>query len=281
MILNIRHTTNYRFDRPVFLEPHILRFRPRTDFRQRLINYELNVDPLPEGRKAMIDKNGNLAEIAWFSGIHNELRIGADMTVEMFPVKPLDFLIHPQSQTQLPFNPGIGDPLLESFLVPGGESTGVRGIAEDLMKMSNYQTVGFLTGTTSYLHSEIEIINRETGEPYKPVKTLQLKKGSCRDIAVLQMALLREAGIPSRFVSGYNYNFGREEDHDLHAWMEAYIGGAGWIGFDPTSGLAVANDHIAVAVSPDQKDTLPVTGSFRGTANSVMESKVHISLVEE
>ena len=70
-------------------------------------------------------------------------------------------------------------------------------------------------------------------------------------------------------------------EHELHAWAEVYLPGAGWRGYDPSLGLAVADGHVALAATPDHRLAAPVTGSYRGTgASSEMRYELTVRAAE-
>jgi transglutaminase-like putative cysteine protease len=79
---------------------------------------------------------------------------------------------------------------------------------------------------------------------------LTSRAGSCRDFATLFIEACHYLGLAARFVSGYQYSPTLPQGQGAtHAWSEVYLPGAGWKGFDSTSGQVVGNHHIAVAVS--------------------------------
>jgi len=105
---------------------------------------------------------------------------------------------------------------------------------------------------------------------------LRAGRGSCRDLAVLFIEACRTLNIPSRFVSGYGVSLDETTDHELHAWAEVYLPGAGWRGFDPSIGLAITERHLAVAVGATPELAAPTSGAFRGEAESWLETEIEI-----
>ena len=89
------------------------------------------------------------------------------------------------------------------------------------------------------------------------------------------------AGIPSRYISGYLFHEEGSNDRSCadatHAWMEAYVPGLGWIGFDPTNGILAGDRHIATALGRDYKDVPPTRGVFRGFAASELSVAVQVT----
>ena len=147
-----------------------------------------------------------------------------------------------------------------------GESTGAAAFPVDLNKPAiQGDTVGtmeFLVGLNKRVQAEIGYVRRPEPGIQTCEETLDLRQGSCRDSAWLLVQIVRHLGLAARFVSGYLIQTGGElgESADLHAWAEVYLPGAGWVGFDPTSGLLAAEGHIPLACTPEPARAAPVSG---------------------
>ena len=130
------------------------------------------------------------------------------------------------------------------------------------------QTFSLLDQINRSITGQFSYQMREEPGVQTPAFTLACKSGSCRDFAALFIEACRYLGLASRFVSGYlNTPLNAGSNGSTHAWAEVYLPGAGWKGFDPTSGEVTGNRHIASAVARHPEAVPPVAGSFLGSAN--------------
>ncbi len=112
-------------------------------------------------------------------------------------------------------------------------------------------------------------------------EALRMREGVCQDYAHITITLARQLGIPCRYVSGYLYQPVRSQDRSTgeatHAWVEAYLPGLGWVGFDPTNNTTTDERHIRVAIGRDYADVPPTRGVYRGKAESELAVTVRIA----
>src|ERR1700691_17869 len=97
MKISVTHSTIYRYDFPVYLEPHIFRLRPRTNSAQRLLAFDIQIAPLPAGTTECLDQDGTLAVNAWFNTPTRELSVLSRFTVEMLRQNPFDYILTGES----------------------------------------------------------------------------------------------------------------------------------------------------------------------------------------
>jgi transglutaminase-like putative cysteine protease len=109
-------------------------------------------------------------------------------------------------------------------------------------------------------------------------EVIECRKGVCQDFTHLFCALGRVNGVPVRYVSGYlhqgNGYFG---DSQMHAWAEAFVPEAGWVGFDPTNDILAGSSHIKVAHGKDYQDCAPIKGVIFGPGTNQTEHSVEVS----
>jgi transglutaminase-like putative cysteine protease len=266
MRLGIKHRLRYTYSKEVFLEPGILRLKPRDDFNQKLENFQLEISPAPTGRSDSLDLFNNHQTEFWFTEKQSQLTVQTDFQVQTTLSNPFDYLVTDPLTLKLPAKYGEENrQALAPYLHRPHPDATLDELAKTLLRESDDNTLNFLYHMTDHVHRNIQQVLRATGDPLAPHQTLRRKEGACRDLALLFMDLCRAVGLAARFVSGYKYDPDAKDSHELHAWAEVYLPGAGWRGYDPSQGLAVVDNHIVLAAGPTAPDAAPLSGTFRGT----------------
>ena len=266
MQFSIQHKTSYRYDRPVQLGPHIVRLLPRNDGRQRLLDYQCSVTPHPVLQSNVLDAAGNQVTHLWFSGTTTELHISIRTRIVTVKNSAYDFIVDtPATGIPVAYS-GNEQHQLAAYREPVAHTLPrVNGLAARLARKSGYNTLVFLDTLNSYLHTGLEREIRVQGPPQDPELTLARRRGACRDLAMLFIAVCRDQGIASRFVSGYQAHAEtRGNRRHLHAWPEVYIPGGGWRGYDPSHASLVVDGHVALAAACTAAGAMPVDGSYYG-----------------
>lgn len=269
----ISHKTAYKFDRSVSLSPHIFRLRPAAHSRTNVEGYTFKVFPENHFINWQQDPFGNYQARVVFPEKTTELRIEVEVIARLQVINPFDFFVE-EYAGKFPFN--YENTLLKE-LVPYLETKDIgektQFFIDQMFIKKGINTVDFLVYANQQVFNAIKYnIRLETGVQ-NCEETLMLGSGSCRDFAWLLVQVLRSFGLATRFVSGYLVQLapdvksldgpsGPEKDFtDLHAWVETYVPGAGWIGLDPTSGLFASEGHIPLSCTPDYASAAPVSGA--------------------
>ncbi len=269
----ISHKTAYKFDRSVSLSPHIFRLRPAAHSRTAIEGYTFKVLPENHFINWQQDPFGNYQARVVFPEKTTELRIEVEVIARLQVINPFDFFVEEYAE-KFPFK---YETTLQKELVPYLETKDIGEKTQHFIDQMSIQkginTVDFLVYANQQVYNALKYnIRLETGVQ-NCEETLTLGSGSCRDFAWLLVQVLRSFGLATRFVSGYLVQLapdvksldgpsGPEKDFtDLHAWVETYVPGAGWIGLDPTSGLFASEGHIPLSCTPDYASAAPVTGA--------------------
>ena len=277
----IRHYTTYSYDAEVWLDAHALRLRPRESHELRIEASWLHISPTATLHWHRDAENNSVA-IARFSAPATCLRIESEVLIQQYHQDPLDFLVDPGALF-FPFQYGAEEQLL---LAPYRQPVD-HGQDLDLWVARLYtpgerlETCALLQRICACIQATFRYGRREEPGVQSPVHTLRSGSGSCRDFATLFLAAARLLGLAARFVSGYLHDpLSPEAGGSTHAWAEVYLPGAGWTGFDPTTGRLAGPDHIAVAISHRPDGVPPVAGSFRGPARASMSVGVWVNQVD-
>ena len=283
--VGIEHRTVYHFDKPVEINPHVLRLRPAPHCRTPIQSYSLDVGPPGHFLNWQQDPFGNFMARLVFPEPADHLAITVDLVADLTVINPFDFFVEETAET-FPFP---YEPILRADLEPylrtatGGGPLLDDWLAEVRLQGDDQPIVDFLVELNRRLYERVDYSIRMEPGVQDPEHTLDRGIGSCRDSGWLLVEALRRLGLAARFVSGYLVQLapdrlpgldpaamdgpdGPSNDFtDLHAWAEVYIPGAGWIGLDPTSGLLAGEGHIPLACTPLPASAAPVTGTTAPT----------------
>lgn len=264
MRITVRHRTSYAFDAPVYLEPHVIRLRPRADGAVRLVDFALEIDPEPAVRTDNLDPEGNVVTRAWFEGRWPRLTIRTHAVVDTLLDNPFRFLVtEPDRPLPYAYAPEFCERLALYRRPPDAAHPAVREMALAAATESQRDSARFPLVLARRIRAAFVRETRPEGPPLAPEATIASGRGACRDLAVLFVACCRAVGLAARFASGYAHSE-KADSTELHAWGEVFLRGGGWRGYDPSQGLAVADRHVTVAAAANPRDAAPVTGTFRG-----------------
>lgn len=265
MRYDIVHKTRFTYASPVSLDQLVVRLQPRNSFDQRLVNFSIRCDPMPARHTHCLDLHGNIRHWFWFNEQHRDLTLTTRSVVDCLVDNPFDFIVVDDSVENLPAK--YEEPVhsaTEHYRRRQSPNPVVDALARQVRLECENRTIRFLSDLARHMRANIRHITRPHGEPWSPTKTLERGEGACRDTAMLYIDACRAVGLAARFVSGYAFDAVDDSRRELHAWAEVYLPGAGWRGYDPTTGLAVSNRHIALAASPTAGYAAPTEGTCTG-----------------
>ena len=282
MKIRIQHRTTYRYAQPVKFGEHRIMVRPREGHDVHIEASVLDISPAHTIRW-MRDVNGNSLAKVDFLEAADELVFYSELVLDQYDTNPLDFILE-DSAVHYPF---VYDPDSLTELAPYMAILYPR----DTAALREWQAQFWKPGEQLETFTLIQRINRHIFETFKyrrrdepgvqtPAETLKKNTGSCRDFATLLLEACRSWGLAARFASGYMQCEATEAGGaSTHAWTEVYLPGAGWKGFDPTSGVMTGAQHVTVAVSRNPENAAPIAGSFKGPPNSALGIAVDVTVV--
>jgi transglutaminase-like putative cysteine protease len=266
MRISISHATTYRYDTPPTGVTQILRLTPRNYDGQYVVTWriDLSQDCLLHQHE---DAFGNITHSFTAEGPFTELSVAVDGEVEMQDTNGL--VIGAVER----FPPALY--LRETALTHADVE--IADFAAATRAAAGADALTVLHALVRELNREIRFDSDPTHTTTTAAEAFALKRGVCQDITHIFIAAARQFGIPARYVGGHFYRADGVTAQDAgHAWAEAHIENLGWVGFDPTNGIATTDAHVRVAVGLDYLGASPVRGTRYGGSGETLTVAVQV-----
>jgi uncharacterized protein (DUF2126 family)/transglutaminase-like putative cysteine protease len=283
MHVKIDNWMRYSYEEPVSFSTHAIRLYPRMD--QAITTHQflttINLESDIQYRRDLFD---NIVANCFLPTPGQVLEIRVQLEVELWPKNPFHFLLAPRA-LQLPFEyTPEENAVLTAYRIINPQD---MADTQDIWRLNGKpNTVDALVELADTLHRTIAYEVRMEGEARLPCHTIELRSGACRDTALLCATILRQIGLAVRVVSGFLCEFhvdvkDRRAESGLHAWVDVFLPGAGWVGIDPTNGTFCDHRFIPTAVGAQMTDIAPIQGSYFGEHHGEFDSHLDLSLIVE
>jgi transglutaminase-like putative cysteine protease len=268
MRYTVRHVTRFSYETPITESVMEARMQPRSDGFQRCVHFALTT--VPQARVMTYqDHDGNAVHHFDIPTRHSRLVVTSEALVDAIERDPM-----PETLTGDVW--GAIDALAASgawfeHLAPSAfasSTPALNAFARELDVNRSEDPLLLLRRLMREMNSRLEYRPKSTSVDSPIDEALNARCGVCQDFTHIFIALARQVGIPSRYVSGYLFPRTESENrtaaHATHAWAECYVPELGWCGFDPTNNEDASEGHIRVAVGRDYSDVPPTRGVFKG-----------------
>lgn len=281
MIYTATHTTRHIYEEQVAQSVNELRLTPRAFGRQRVRESKIEVVPEPAVWRTRKDWFGN--EVITFSIFepHDRFTVTATSIVDVEPsrVGVLPALRWEEARDLL--IAGSDDPTLEAseFVYDSpfvAASPELAAFARPSFPPGR-PLVEALENLSHRINKEFRYSPKTTSIEMPLAEVLKFRRGVCQDFTHVMIGALRSLRLAARYVSGYlrsgvNYQ-GAEASH---AWVAAFVPGAGWLHFDPTNDLIPSDGHVTLGWGRDYGDVTPVKGVTLGGGAQLVEVAVRV-----
>ncbi len=291
-IITILHRTEYVYDQPVVLNPHLLMLRPRDGHDLWVDDAFLTIRPRAHLRW-YFDTFGNSVAEASFESSTDRLLIESKLILRRYVsdrlvrgdgvhVCPYPFVYTEDDMRDLQPFLGLQHP---------EESVILDAWLQGTMPRRADDAVTFLRGLSDAVRLNLRYSAREEMGTQTAAQTIAAGVGTCRDFAFLFMEAARRFGFAARFVTGYlndspipsegSAGSGPVGGGSTHAWADVFVPGEGWIEFDPTNRITAGGALIRVATTRTPAQASPISGSFEGLGATCLGLYVSVDVQED
>lgn len=256
--------------------------QPRSTELQQVSFFRLNVRPQAQ-LHTYIDDQQNVVHHFTQPGVHQHLAIVAESEVMVHERPPLPASLPVAAWDEV--DAGNASGVHWEMLMPTevtAPTALLTQLANELRVTRRTDPLTALLAINHGLHRAIAYDATSTNVDSPVDEALEHRRGVCQDYAHIMLALVRNhLQIPCRYVSGYLFHSRADTSADgaSHAWLDVWLPGLGWVGFDPTNDMVVGERHIEVAVGRDYQDVPPTRGMFKGNAGSELSVGVRVRML--
>jgi transglutaminase-like putative cysteine protease len=285
MLFEITHTTQYAYETPVSHSLNEVRLTPRTLTNQEVRKTEIQVEPEPAFIHQRKDYYGNEATSFELFERHDHLEVKADSEVD---VKPDTFEPAPSISWEDARRLIAEDS--DATCIEASEFVYTSPYIPSLPAIGDYGRSTFKSGRpllevvrelTHRIHKDFQYRPQSTSIGIHLNDVMRHRKGVCQDFAHVMIGALRSQRLAARYVSGYVRPGPKVQGAQAsHAWVSIFFPGSGWMGFDPTNDLMVADSHVTLAWGRDYGDVTPVRGISLGGGGQTVNVEVYVRPVE-
>ncbi len=277
--LKIQHKTGYDYAGPVSSSYNEARMWPRNGSRQAVLDARVEVWP-PARTYRYEDYWGTVVTAFDVHAQHESLTVTATSTVETLP--PGDQMSASEGCSWADLrDPDDADRWYE-LLTPSKRThldDELNAIAAELKGVHETPHAAALA-VCAFVRDEVAYQPGSTGVQSDALHAWAQRAGVCQDISHLTVGMLREMGLPARYVSGYLHpkasaEIGEDVVGQSHAWVEWWVGR--WTAFDPTNGVLVGERHVVVGRGREYGDVPPLKGVYAGPASTGQGVEVTIT----
>jgi transglutaminase-like putative cysteine protease len=280
MRYTVRHVTRFTYETPITESVMEARMQPRSDGFQRCVHFALTTSP--QARVMTYpDHDGNAVHHFDIPTRHSRLAVTAEALVDSIERPPMPDALGPGAWGEIDALSSCGEWF--EHLAPSAfarPTPALDAFARELRLDRNEDPLQLLRRIMQEMSDLLEYRPKSTSVDSPIDEALTARCGVCQDFAHIFIALARQLGIPSRYVSGYLFPRTESEirttEHATHAWAECYLPGLGWSGFDPTNNEEASEGHIRVALGRDYSDVPPTRGVYKGASGVRTELAVAV-----
>ena len=275
-VFNIVHITKYQYNWPIKESINEIRLFPHNFENQDVLQFQLSITKNPEVAISM-DYHGNRVGNFNIMEAHSEMIVETKLLVrtthsqkipEIDNVKVSDLVTKLENDIYL---------LRLSYPETIKKQIEIIKILEEI-DYSDKSIIEIAQQCNEYVFTNFTYTKGITNIETTVDEILEHRKGVCQDFALVLLQLLRTAGIPSRYVSGYicPNESGLRGEGATHAWVEIYSPIQGWLGIDPTNNIWTMDNHVKLSVGLNFNECTPIKGTFKGLAKQTLSVSVSI-----